>query len=71
MDEPELDGVGNNKRKMHCSLRIAASGVEGLEKQPETFSASLLLGAFKEFSRLIDAQPQKRRMNVHAGQLVS
>jgi hypothetical protein len=68
---PSSTGLITTKGKMHCSLRVAASGVEGLEKQPETFSASLLLGAFKEFSRLIDAQPQKRRMNVHAGQLVS
>jgi hypothetical protein len=26
--------------------------VEGLEKQPETFSAGLLLGAFEEFSKV-------------------
>jgi hypothetical protein len=26
--------------------------VEGLEKQPETFSAGLLLGTFEEFSKV-------------------
>ena len=44
---------------MYRSLCVAASGVEGLEKQPETFSAGLLLGAFEEISRLIDGQPPK------------
>ena len=46
---PEQNGVTKRNNASFC---VAASGVEGLEKQPETFSAGLLLGTFEEFSKV-------------------
>jgi hypothetical protein len=53
MDEPELDGGAVTKRN-NASFSLCRSIRRGrtFEKQSETFSAGLLLGAFEEFSKV-------------------